>query len=97
MRIVLVSVLVAAFTACPPSPSPPDGGGVDAAPPPPVDGGCNIACAQMAIAGCPEGQDPSCSKTCQHVVDTKLTVFPIDCLSRAHTKDDVHACGVKCP
>jgi hypothetical protein len=99
MRNTILTAFALAIWACPPSPAPPDSGG-DAAPPPAPDAGataCNIACAQMALAGCPEGLDPSCAKTCQHVVDTTLTTLPLDCLARARTKDDVHACGVKCP
>ncbi len=90
-----------------PSPAPapssvPDASPADAsttpAPAPTADAtGCTAACAALVTLQCPEGQDPSCVATCQHVQTAKLTDIKPACIAASTSLSAVHACGVKCP
>jgi hypothetical protein len=88
---------VAALTirACPPAPTTPDAG-----PPEDLDAattGCARACRNLAVLGCSEGLDASCSTTCVHTQTSRLTDLHTACLAAAKTKADARACrSVEC-
>lgn len=59
---------------------------------------CGIACANLRLLGCSEGEQDNCEPVCIHAQEAGLTDLKPDCLSAARTKDAARACKtVKCP
>lgn len=79
-----------------PTPAPVPTATADAAPVPIT--GCALACANMAKAGCSEGVDVECVKTCTTIQGSPnfTYAFPLACLTKASTKLSVQKCGVPC-
>jgi hypothetical protein len=88
--ITLLLLLGLACAACtqppPPNPTP--------VPVPVTDAGPTSAvvtmCAHVSALGCVE---PDCARIAQHVVDTRHTLVPFDCLNGAEDKAAVRSCG----
>jgi len=110
--LVLTSTLLLACNSCSPTPSPvpppapqpepPIDVGpapIDGGPSPVVDASVRAACANMAKAGCMEGQSSLCVGTMQKALNAGITVVPLDCLVGATPdKPSIRACGfVPCP
>jgi len=69
-----------------------EGGQPDKPPPPPLTDPVDIACANLAEAGCPEA-GPLCVVVLRKAITARLTVVPVVCLDSAHTKAAVRLCG----
>lgn len=57
---------------------------------------CESACDALLAAGCPEGSNPGCVGTCDHLVATPLVAFDAACLAKAKSSAQVRRCGVAC-
>lgn len=106
----IAAALALGFTACPPSPQPPDAGSdsgtpLDAAP---ADDVLHLddvqaACANLAAAGCPEG-GPRCYTALAHALDAGISLDidakSVACVAHIAYPDVAHvrACGPSwCP
>jgi len=61
---------------------------------------CEIACANLYSAGCPEATKHGqvvCVDTCEKIQRTRFINLDVKCLTKAETAYGVQQCGVKCP
>lgn len=55
---------------------------------------CAPACSALSLVHCPEGDNlPACTAACTQVQTDHLSPLHPGCVARAHSVDDVRACG----
>lgn len=104
LRTITFSIVASSailFGGCPPT-TLPDAGPPVPAPTPAQDAsppaaGCQAACSNAGVLGCPEGKVADCVVTCSTIAADPLQVHPnLTAIAAAKTVNDVRAAGWTC-